>query len=155
MKLIPYHKTFANYVMEWQLDHDQRAFFRGIDHYMTLDECAEFNGRFTDLFIAVENDKVVGMASAKRICPNVYDLGVLIVKDMQKKGRGTWLAKLMEDYLFNIRGARSIIIYVGKDHGLQRVCEDDLGYSFAGHLRDLTFVNGKLEDVIIYQKLRR
>lgn len=154
MKLIPFHKMFAQQVMEWQLDPDQRRFFRGLDHFMTLDECAEFDKRFTDLFIVIENNKILGMVSSKRICPDVYDLGVLVVKESQRKGRGTWIAKNMEDYLFDTRRARSIIVYVAKDGGLERVCEEDLGFKFAGCLKEFTYVNGVLEDVIIYQKLR-
>jgi len=154
MKLIPFHKMFAETVMDWQLDPDQRRFFRGLDRYMTLDECAEFDKKFTDLFMVVENNAVIGMASAKLVCKDVYEIGVLVKSELQKKGRGTWIAKLIEDYLFHVKQCRSILIYVSKEHGLNRVCEKDLGYTFAGMLKSFTFVNGQFEDIFIFQKLR-
>lgn len=154
MKLIPYHHTFAEMIMDWQMNPKNRRFFRGMDRYLTLDEIEQLPKSFGEVFMVEEAREIIGLTYCKCTCPGVYEFGVLVRADKQKKNRGTWIAKLIEDYIFNMKNARKINLYVSREHGLCRVCEEDLGYTLVGSLKQHTYVDGKYEDLFIYEKVR-
>lgn len=154
MKLIPYHYTFAEQVMTWQLDPKNRRFFRDFDRLLTLQELEELPRYLDEVFMVEENGKIIGMTFCKNMRHGVFTFGVLVDPEVQNKGRGTWIAKEIEKYIFEVRNGRKIMFMVAKDANLCRVSEQDLGYALVGSLKQHTYVNGKYEDLFIYEKVR-
>ena len=154
MKLIPFHHTYADQVMTWQLDKDYARFFRGQGRHLNLEELQVLPQYFGETFMVMEKGNIIGMCCHKMAFTDISNIGVLIDKNYQRKGRCVWIVKLLEDYLFNVRGIRKIMVNVETKHGLSRCIEEDLGYKLAGCLKQHTYVNGIYEDIFIYEKMR-
>lgn len=154
MKLIPYHHTFAELIMDWQNDSANVRYFREFDHMLTMYELEELPKLLGEVFMVSENRNIIGMVNCKQVATGAFGFGVLIAPELQNKGRSIWIVKLIEDYLFNVKNARKIMFDVSKEHGLTRFIEEELGYKFAGRFEKHRLVNGQWEDSLIYEKMR-
>lgn len=149
MKLIPFNKDYAELIMNWQFDNT--PFFR-INRYMTLEECANLPDYVGEVLMIKDKD-IIGCVYIKDGGDGVCEINILLDPEKQKKGRGAWAMKLVEDYVFNIRNFRKIMFYIFKEHGFCKVLES-LGFKTAGIIKSHVFVNGTYKDLFIYEKLR-
>ncbi len=159
IKLVPFDETFGVQFMRWQLDADYARFFRGVERYLTLEECARINTILGETFMVSNDGVLVGACYFQYQPTRVVVWGLLIDKEFQGKGYALTVPKEIEKYLFDVRGMRKLMFYFNKKDftrrvGLRRIAEDDLGYKGVGELEAHTFCNGEYEDLVIYSKTR-
>jgi len=152
MRLTPFKQMYAPRVQEWQNDPSYAKFFRGIDRYLTLDECAHIGEVLRAEVLMILDKDIVGMISIKRDPFSVAWYSTLIDKGFQKNGMGTEATRLMEEYLFKTGNIRKIMTYTTSE--LHNVLSETLGYEIEGELKNQVYVNGAYENLTIFSKMR-
>lgn len=154
MRLVPFHKSYADSIRNIYSDDSYSSFTRGVCRYLTQEECENLPHVLGQEVLIVYSENEImsfgGVVTLLEEPGKVFKWGMAIVS--REQGIGSKVQELIEEYCVNVRGARVLITEtLGHQLHLGNHLEKT-GYKKAGVIPSLAFVMGKLEDVSIYYK---
>lgn len=161
VRLIPFEKAAAGFIMESQLDPDYSRFFRDLDYLMTWEQCNDFDklmGRQVFILGIDENSKQkpVGLVTILTHGVNgTADIGMMIIKSYWGTDVTNESYDQVENYVFKKCNMRKICLQVlsNDEHTLNS--NERHGYVREGKLKDHCLFHGKLQDIIILSKFKK
>lgn len=161
MKLAPFDPHLAADLSKFYNDLEYSHFSRGIRRLLSLEELAHLPQVLGMEVLIIYEDRngiplgnVHGLVTLGQPCLDTFAFGLAVNKHIQQRGIGSEALQLIEDYVFNIKGGRTLITEILKQDVFLREGLLKRGYHIYGEIPDHYFVDGAYHSVQYFYKRR-
>lgn len=156
MNLIPFDKRFSQQIFLWNLDHSSRRFWRGVNKYLSLEECENLPRVLNTeiLLIQIFNEpEFIGLVDLSQEGMSTY-FSLLIGKEHRKKGYGHEALKLIEKYCFEIKRCDFLQTQCSFEDSTSKKALEESNFIKVGVIEKYIQNCGNSEDAVFYYKRR-
>lgn len=154
LKLVPFDKSFAPYLLKFYIEPEYAHFSRTVGRYLSLEEVIhlpEILG--AEVLGIVSGENLIGLVVISKEPWDVYFVGIAIDTKFQKQGLAYLTWQRIEEYIFNKRGGRILMLEIlSDDEAYYANAFKKVGYIYSGSMPEYTFIDGKYADVKFFYK---
>lgn len=153
--ILPFRKENAEHIFILQADPAYRYAFRNLERMLTIEECENLprvmNAEILCYYYGDEK-KFGGFTIVIHHFHKVYEMGFLILKEIQNQGHALIMCSEVQFYLKQKTGARKIIGHVLETDSRTRAICSENGFQEKCVLEEHSFVDGEFVNEILISK---